>query len=160
MAAPVAMDMDTRIPAGIKLDDGYETLIGFASHPTVRFWEKTVKPPGIDGGDAIETTTMFNVNLRTSAARKLKTLTEATFTAAYDPKVYDEILSLTNRETTVTVLFSDGSTLAFFGFLRLFEPQDCAEGAQPEANITIHPTNVDPVNHVEADPVLVEVAGT
>lgn len=158
MAAPATTVRQT--PAGIKLDDGYSTKIAFAADPDVSFWEKTVQPPGIDGGDAIETTTMHNTTWRTMASRALKTLTEASCTAAYDPNVYNNILSLINVETSVTVHFPDGSTLAFYGFLKTFEVNEHTEGEQPEATITITPTNYDPTNKVEEAPVLTSVAGT
>ncbi len=158
MAAP---DTTARVtPDGIKLDDGFSTQIAFALDADIAFWEKNVQPPGLDGGDAIETTTMHNTAWRTMAPRSLTTMTECTVTAAYDPDLYDEILAIINVRGSITVHFPDGSTLDFFGYLRLFEPQDMEEGAQPEANITIQPTNYDPVNNVEAPPVMTEVAGT
>ncbi len=43
-----------------RLDDGYQTLIEFAENPAIKLWEKSVTPPGIDGGDAIDTTTMLH----------------------------------------------------------------------------------------------------
>lgn len=147
-------------PSGIKLDDGFSTKIAPAADPDVSFWEKTVQPPGIDGGDAIDTTTMHNITWRTMAPRALKTLTECSVTAAYDPNLYNSILSLINLETSWTVRFPDGSTLDFFGFLKNFEPQEHQEGEQPEANITIVPTNQDPTTGAEAAPVLTNVAGT
>jgi hypothetical protein len=58
MAAPVAT---ARVdPTGIKLDDGYRTLVTFATDPNIEFWEKSVTPPGLDGGDALETKTIHN----------------------------------------------------------------------------------------------------
>lgn len=159
MAAPSATARGT--PAGNKLDDGYSTKITFAGLPTVSFWEKTAKPPGIDGGDPIDTTTMHNSTWRTMASRALLTLTQAQTTVAYDPNVYNQIVSsLINSEQAITHRFPDGSTLAYFGFLKSFEPNDLQEGAQPEATIVIVPTNFDPVNKVEAAPVLTSVSGT
>ena len=158
MAAPVPTVRQS--PGGIKLDDGYQTLVTFASDPDIEFWEKTVQPPGIDGGDAIDTTTMHIDEWRTMAARALKTLTESSLTVAYDPILYTSILALINVETTITITFPDGSTLAFYGFLRSFEPSEMSEGEQPEATVNITPTNFDPVNFVEADPVLTNVPGT
>lgn len=158
MAAPVPT---TRVePAGIKLKDGYQTLITFALDPNIEFWEKTVQPPGMDGGDAIEQTTMHNDRWRTMAPRSLVTLTESNTKVAYDPQVYVSILAILNVETTVTVRFPDGSTLAYFGFLRSFEPDELVEGTQPEATVNITPTNFDPVEKVEAGPVLTSVTGT
>ena len=159
MAAPATTERVA--PAGIRLDDGYQTLIAFALDPDVSFWEKTVKPPGLDGGDAIDTTTMHNVTWRTFAARQLKTLTNAQTKVSYDPNVYNNILSnLINREGAITVHFPDGSTLDFFGFLRTFDPQPLTKGQMPRATVAFTPTNYDPANNVEAGPVLTSVAGT
>jgi hypothetical protein len=155
---PVATARGT--PSGIKLDDGFRTLVTFASNPTISFWEKAVTPPGLDGGDAVETTTMHNLTYRTMSPRHLKTMTSTTMTAAYDPAVYTSIVALINVKTTVTVTFPDGSTLAFFGFLQKFDPGELKEGDQPTASITFTPTNQDPTTGVEAAPVLVSVAGT
>ena len=158
MAAPATT---ARVdPVGIKVDDGYQTLIAFEADPDISFWEKTVQPPGMDGEDKINTTTMHNVTWRTFASRALVSLTEASLTVAYDPDAYNQILAILNVEGSITVHFPDGSTLDFFGFLKNFEVQDHEEGAQPEANIIIEPTNYDPVNNVEAGPVLTSVAGT
>lgn len=155
------VDTTRQTPAGIKLDDGFSTKIAFERDPDVSFWEKTVQPPGYDGGDEIDTTTMHNVTYRTMSARRLKTLTEATVTVAYDPAVYTQILNnLLNQEGSVTVHFSDGSKLSFFGYLKTFEPQECTEGEQPEAEITIVPTNADPVTGAETAPTVTSVAGT
>lgn len=158
MAAPTPTPRQS--PTGIKLKDGFSTKITFATKPAISLWEKTVTPPGIDGGDAIEQTTMHNTTWRTFASRSLKTLTDASFTAAYDPICFTDLLALINLETTITVTFPDGSTYAFYGYLRTFEPQEVSEGEQPEANCTITCTNFDPSAHVEAAPVLASVAGT
>lgn len=158
MAAPTPSVRGT--PGGIRLDDGFSSKIAFASDLTIEFWEKTVKPPGLDGGEKIDTMTMHNVTYRTFGPRQLKTLTDLTIKAAYDPIVYQSILALINVRTTITILFPDGSTLAFYGFLQKFEPDDLEEGKQPEATLTITPTNYDPVGHVEAAAVLTNVVGT
>ncbi len=155
MAAPATTARST--PLGIPLGDGYSTKIAFAADADVSFWEKTVGPPGLDGGDAIETTTMHNSTYRTFGARSLITLSESSTTVAYDPDLYDEAIALINVEGAITVHFPDGSTLDFFGFLRTFEPGDNEEGTQPEATLTIQPTNWDPANNVEAAPVMTEV---
>ncbi len=160
MTAPTASSRGNPDSVGIKLPDGYATLVTLAFNPLIKFWEKTVTPPGVDGGDAIEQTTMHNSVWRTMAPRSLKTLTDLEITAAYDPDVYNQIISRINVVTTVTVTFIDDSTIAFYGFIRLFEPQSAEEGTQPEATITITPTNFDPVARVEEGPVIVETSGT
>lgn len=147
-------------PSGIKLDDGFRCVKTFASDTNLEIWEKGVKPPGWDGGDAIETSTMHNVTYRTMASRALRTLTESTVRFAYDPSCYDAFEDLINLETTITDTFPDGSTLAYYGFLKDVEFDELVEGEQPEGTATIVPTNFDPVNKVEAGPALSSVAGT
>ena len=160
MAAPTPTTRVDPSTLGIKLDDGFSTVFTLAVNPSILFWEKTVAPPGIDGGDEIDTSTMFNSTWRTFSPRQLKTLMPFDITAAWDPGVYDQLVTIINVATTGTVTFPDGSTLAFYCFLKTAEPQTHEEGAQPEINLTIVPTNYDPVNNVEAGPVLTNVAGT
>lgn len=150
MAAPTFTARVT--PLGTPLKDGYRTLITFAADPDVLLWEKGVTPPGEDGGDAIDQTTMHNTTRRRSAPRSLTTLTEATFRAAYQPASYGAIIGIINVETVVSIAWPDGTWMAFYGFLRTFQPDELVEGTQPEATCTITPTNWDYVNHVEAGP--------
>jgi hypothetical protein len=149
MAAP-SPNTTERTPSGTKLDDGYQTLIvidqsaaGTDWGDTIAFWEKTVTPPGLDGLEPIDTTTMYNTTYRTFAQRALVTMTDLTVTAAYDPKLYTDIVNLLNEHATITVLFPDGSNVCFFGFLRSFTPGEHVEGSQPEATIVISPLNQD-----------------
>ena len=161
MAAPTPTDrVNPSSKPDIPLQDGFPTLITVSDNPDIGFWEKAVQPPGLEGGDPIETSTMHNSVWRTFTSRELVTMTAISIRAAYDPILYTEILALINLETTFTVTFPDGSQIAFYGFMRSFTPQDCEEGAQPEANIVIEPTNWDPANDVEAGPAVTEVAGT
>lgn len=147
---------------GIKLDDGHSTIVAFERAPGFLIWEKSVTPPGLEGDEAINTTTMHNIIWRTFAARKLFTLTQMTFTGAYDPQIYSaaEIQALCNQEGSITVHFPDLSTLDFFGYLKSFIPGENVEGTQPEATVTIVPTNQDPTTGSEQAPVITEVSGT
>ena len=147
MTAPAHQTRST--PAGKLLKDGYQTLIGMSLDADISFWEKTVQPPGMDGGDAIDITTMHNDVLRTMAPRSLVTMTEMSITAAYDPRLFAQILAVLNKEQTITVFFPNGDKVSFFGFLKNFEPQEVSEGEQPEANLTIVPTNRDPSTGAE-----------
>jgi len=151
MVAPSASARTT--PTGDMLENGFSTLITIASDVDIDFWEKTVQPPGLDGGDSVDVTTMHNTTWRTRAPSALVDLTESTATAAYDPAVYDQIVAIINTETTITITFPDGSTLAFYGYLRTFEPGDNAEGENPEATVTITPTNRDLSTGTEEEPV-------
>ncbi len=138
-------------PVGQRLRNGYRTLVCFAADPNVSLWEKTVQPPGVDGGDPVDTNTMHNDTWFTQAARTLKKMTDGGMTVAYDPAVYDQIVALINVEGSVTIHFPDGSAVAFFGYLKSFEPGDNAEGEQPEATCVIVCTNTDPMDGTEAD---------
>lgn len=158
MAAPSVTTRQT--PGGYRLEDGHSTKIAFARDPDVSFWEVSVKPPGIDGDEKINITTMHNTAWRTFVGRQLKTLTDATTTVAYDPAVYSQIVELCNQEGAITLHFPDGSTESFFGYLKSFEPNEHTEGAMPTAAIVVVCTNYDPTNRVEAAPVLASVAGT
>ena len=158
MAAPSPTARGT--PDGIPLKDGFSTLLTIYSDLTIEFWEKTVKPPGIDGGDAIDGTTMHNTTWRVQRPRSLKSLTPLSLTAVYDPQVYASVLARINDEDTMTITFPDGSTLAFFGFVRNMEMDSNEEGSQPTFTMEVIPTNWDPTNNVEAGPVLTSVAGT
>lgn len=156
MAAPRTAERGT--PAGIKLDDGYSTKVACYDDTDISFWERSVTPPGLDGDEPINTTTMFNVTYRTFSPRALKTLTPFTMSAAYDPDIYDQALALINKNKEWTVTFPDGSTLDFWGFLQKFEPGELVEGTFPEATITVVPTNQDN-DGAEQAAVMTEVAG-
>lgn len=160
MAAPATTVRGT--PIGIKLKDGFSSKIAFNFLPNASFWEKKIKPPGVDGGDAIPQSTMLNTAWRTFASRSLKTLQPITVTAAYDPQLFTPAQrdSIVNNEGSITVYWADGSRVDFYGYCNKIEPGDEEEGAQPEVTLTITPTNYDPVNHVEVGPVYTEVLGT
>lgn len=159
MAAPTATARQT--PAGKPLENGFRSLITFSDNPTIELYEKTVKPPGVESGDPIDITTQHNVEFRTMTPRKLKTLTPGSFKFAYDPVMYTRARQQIGRQQTFTVLFSDGSTLAFYGFLRSIEPDEMTlDDSQPEMTGNFVPTNWDATNDVEAAPLLTSVSGT
>lgn len=152
MAAPTGTARTT--PTGVPLKDGHQSLITLSGDADIEFWEKGVTPPGIDGGDEIDASTMHNSTWRTFFPRSLRTLTNASATVAYKPELYTSIVAQINVEQTFTVTFSDGQALFFFGYLKRFTPQEAVEGEQPEAEIEIVCTNWDPTNNVEEAPVV------
>lgn len=151
MAAPTPTDRQD--PVGVYLCDGYQTLITFAADPDASFWEISVTPPGADGGEPVDGTTMHNETWRTMCVRHLKTLTPASGTAAYDPQVLPQLVNLINVVTSVTVHQPDGSSWTFWGALTQFTIQEHSEGSLPIANFTVTPTNMDPSDGSEAGPV-------
>lgn len=152
MAAPAAVARGT--PDGFLPQNGFGSFITFPTIPQLNIWEKDTGVPGQDGGEAVETTTHHNVTYRTFAPRSLVTLTPFQVVAAYDPCVYDDLLTLININDNITITFFDSSTLAFWGFLQSVEFAPLVDGEQPELTLTIVPTNWDPDNCVEAGPVL------
>jgi hypothetical protein len=137
-----------------RIDDGFATIISFANNPTVKFYEKTVTPPGIDGGGPNDTTTMRNTAYRTRAPKKLKSMTRMTATCSYDPIVFSpsEVWAMTNVNQLITVTFPDGSEVSFYGWLDKFDPGEAREGEQPTATVTIECSNQN-LSGVETAPV-------
>jgi len=125
------------------LQDGYQSLISFAADTTVLFYEKELTPPGVDGGGAIDQTTMLNSTWRTKAPKSLADLTTVNVTVTYDPACYPEAIALVNVNNLITVTFPDGDTLAFWGWLNKFTPGKLAEGEKPTAEIEVIPSNLN-----------------
>jgi hypothetical protein len=142
------------------MPDGFKTTLTFASKPGIALWEQSIKPPSIDGGGPIPTTTMLNVRVRTQRAKKLYTYSAVSGSFAFDPDVMIDIIALVNAEQAITLTWPDGSTMAFWGYLDKFEPGEQKEGDMPMAGVTVEITNWDPVNNVEAEAVYAAAAGT
>lgn len=155
MAAPVATSRGA--PVGFMIENGFSSLITLSNDPTVELWELEVQPPGIDGGEPIDITTMHNIFYRTKRARSLIDLTSFTVVCAYDPAVFVVLRDQVNTEQTITVEWPSSQTLAFYGFIQLAEFAPLVIGEFPQVTLTIVPTNYDHVNCVEAAPVF---AGT
>jgi hypothetical protein len=142
-----------------RIDDGFSTLITLTSGPTggVKFWEKEVTPPGVEGGGANQTTTMRNLVWRTQAPKKLKTMAEGSAKVSYDPAVYDDIVAMINVNQQIEITFPDDSTLNYWGWLDSFVPDAIVEGQQPTATIKIIPSNQNDAGE-ETAPVYADAA--
>lgn len=152
MAAPVATARQA--PDGFMLRDGHVSKFTMSSIPDVELWETDVQPPGLDVGEPIDISTQHNVAFRTMAPPSLVTLTPHTIVAGYDPIIYTFLLAVMGIEQTFTVTFPSGQTLAYYGYVQSVEFSPLVENEMPLATLTIVPTNFDPVNCVEAGPVL------
>lgn len=151
MAAPVATARVT--PTANKPADGFKALITIALDPDIEFWETSITPPGYDGGDPVDTTTQHNNTVRTKAPRDLIDMTDMTSVGLFNPTIYTSIRAVINKPTTITILWPDLSTLAFYGFVRVFAPGDLTEGGRMEGTITVTITNQDPATGAEELPV-------
>ena len=144
-------------PSGIKMKNGYRMLVTLGNVASAPFWEVSVKPPGVDGGDEIDTTTMHNDEWRSKAPRALKDLTNSSTKAAYDPKIWNTILSQVNVPQVITFLWPNGDLLSFYGFLKKWEPSDLTEGEMPTNDFEIVATNEDPATGAEVAPLFNEL---
>jgi hypothetical protein len=147
-------------PTGRRIPDGFVTKITFASQPALGVWEVKVKPSGTDGGELIDITTMFNTKWRTMYPQSLQKSDEITFQAAIDPDAITVLdNSLVNHPDTITESLPDGSTEAFYGVLRKWEPSEWAIGEFPLVTLTVGIMNYDTIANLEQGPVLTQ-AGT
>ncbi len=146
------------VPTGYKMPDGYRTLIVISGKTAIQFWEKSVRPPGLDSGGGIDVTTMLNNTWRT---KRLITVTDSEAKAAFDPDVITDIINYVGRTVTITYWYPDGSSFCFFGFIDKFQPDTFEEGKFPEATLSIMAANEDPANsYIEAGPVFTAASGT
>lgn len=128
-------------PTGKPLENGFVTKIAIAADADIDLWEIEVTPPGIDGDEKVDQTTMWNSTWRTFAPGALATMTPISVNVAYDPECYDQILAIRNTNGWITVHFPNGDTLDFVGFLKSFIPQANTINGRPTAAMTIEPTN-------------------
>lgn len=142
------------------LTNGCITTVAFSAVAGYPLFEISVTPPGIDNGDEIDTTTMWNDSCRTKYPRCWDEWTPASMRVAYDPEFYGVYTSLIGVNQSVTVTFPNGDTLDFFGYMKSFIPSELEDGKFPEAEVEIVVTNWDPVNCEEWCPHFTEAAGT
>jgi len=125
------------------LVDGYQTLIEFTENTAVKFIEKTVTPPGISAGGAIDTTNMANDKWRTKSPKSLLELLDSGVSVQWDPAVYAQIITMAGKNNLITITFPDATTFAFWGWLDTFDPGEMQEGEEPLADVTIIASNVN-----------------
>ena len=158
MAAPGVTARIT--PTGFKMPDGYQTTYAFALNPAVQVWEQIVTPASQDGGEAIDTTTMFSAKYRTKDHQSLVDIMDAEVEAMYDPIMWIELLNMLNITQAITEHYPNHATLAYWGFLRKVQKMPMEIGKPPKCKLTITVSNWDPINFVEAGPVFTDSSGT
>lgn len=158
MAAPAAANAIRTTPGGLPLRDGFATIIGFAGDPDIELYEKESTAPG-QQVEEIDTTTFWNTKRRTKWPRTLIEDTDGSFTCAFDPVCRTSIEAQIGVNQEISVMFNDGSTWAFWGFLKSFIPQSASDGEQPEAQVEFVVTNTDD-SFAEQNPEVVQVAGS
>ena len=148
-------------PTGKFIKEGFPCKLAFARLPAANFWERVVGSPSIDGGDAIDITTHFNLKARTKEFRRLYEHGEFTVQAMVDPLLKTQIKNtLINQNGAITRHYPDGTTEDFFGALRMAEFSEDDSGEPMIVTLTVTPSSYDPANRVESEFVVTEVAGT
>lgn len=123
--------------------DGHGALVSFASDSSVQMWAKEITPLGLEGGGPIDVTTMNNTAWRTQYPKTLKQAKALSMVVAYDPAVYDEIITMLNSNQAITLTFNDNSTVVFYGWINDFQPGRISSGEQPTAELTIEVSNLN-----------------
>lgn len=159
MAAP---SVTTRVtPGGRMLRDGYKITIALSLDPDIAFQEVAITPPALEGGEEIDITTQWNDRWITYAMQQLMKLGNLTFTCAYDPDCYNLCQTILNNDSgSWTLKFADGTTIAAYGGLKSFTPDQMVKGTQPRATGVLVATNFDRTNNVEAGILVTSVSGT
>lgn len=160
MAAPTPTTRT--LPTGYKMPEGFKSLVTFSSYPSLDIWEIENKPPSVESGDPINTTTQHNITWRTFYLPRLKTLKPFTIKFAYDPDILmTNLLALIgDNSQTITFLMPQNANICFYGGMQSYELDALKEKEFPTGSMTIVPTLFDTVNKVEAAPVLTPAAGT
>lgn len=140
------------------IEDGFSTTLTLAEG-SITFEEVRITPPGIDGGGAINTTTMRNTRRRTKKPKQLVDTTDTQCSGKYAPELYDEIMDQIQVNQEITVTYPDLSTYVFWGWIDNFQPGEHVEGEMPLADFTIIASNVDDAGD-EHEPVMTATGTT
>lgn len=114
--------------------EGYATTIDLGG---VVIWELESTPPGIDGGNPINVTSMRNTLWETQLPKTLKKLTMAKFKCAFAGEAYNTLNALINVNRPMVITLPDGKRISAWGWLRKFIPDPLKEGEQPTADVEI-----------------------
>jgi hypothetical protein len=126
------------------LKDGFGITVTLTGHDfSLLLDPSSITPPGIDGGDAIDTTTHSNSAVRTKHPRSLKEITDAAMTVVYDPDAWDDIVSAVNDNVAITFAFPGAAfgSVVVYGYLKSFIPNEYVEGEQATAECVLVITN-------------------
>ena len=158
MTAPTAATRGT--PTAWKIDQGYRILVANSANLAINLWEIEVTPSGADGGDAIQTSTQLTQQWHTKRPRKLINNEGAKLKFQLAAGSKAQITALINVEATITEIYPDGSTYAYYGYFKSVKFGTFKEGEKPTGDLEIVETDWDYVNGVEAGPVFTPAYGT
>jgi hypothetical protein len=108
----------------------------------------------------MNTSTQFNVKYHTKRPRKLINTEGAKIKFQLAAGTKAEVEALINLEATITEIYPDGSTYAYFGYYKSVKFAAFKEGEKPTGDLEIVETDWDYVNSVEAGPAFAPAYGT
>ena len=125
------------------LTDGQGSYI-LVTGPILPVWDAQIEsikvtPPAVEGGDAIDLTTMSNDEWQTFGGKTLKELGDVTTSISWDPELYEDLTPFISKgvERDFYVVFPDGTSLKFQGEIKSFTPDTLTIGERPTATIVI-----------------------
>ena len=111
---------------------------------------------GVDGGEKLEAVCLDNTEWMTYLPQTLKSVPDMGFTGKFDPTEWQGIVDEVNVNQLITINFSyqgnDLGSIAFWGYLKAFTPNEGAIGTRWDATGTIVCTNMN-ASDVETGPV-------
>ena len=126
------------------MKDGHGITLSIAGHDFSLVLDPTeITPPGIEGGDPIENTTLSNTAVTTKVPPALKKITDGKLTVTYNPGEQADIDSAIGDNAAITITFPDAgdATLVFYGYLKEFTPGELKKGELPTAECSFVATN-------------------
>lgn len=130
--------------------DGFKTTLTLFTDSLS--FEIEVTPPAIDGGEPIPQDHMRSGFLSVFFPRKRQKLGPLTLLVAWDSFNYYQVtqniapgsinspVATVNKNQFMSIVFSDGSVLGFWGAVTKFEPGAMKDGERPTATIIVMPT--------------------
>jgi len=116
----------------------------------------TLAALGIDGGEKLDASCLDNTEWMTFLPQTLKLVPDMGFTAKFDPAEWTALKDEVNVNQLLTIAFdyqgNDLGSIAFWGYLKAFTPNEGAIGTRWEATGTIVVTNMN-ASDVETGPV-------
>lgn len=124
------------------LKDGFSTRHAFAEG-ALSVEEVETTPPGVDGGDGIDQTSMANNTFRTEYPRALKTITPGGCRVKYKSDSITAIIAQVNVVQKITTSMPDGTDQVWWGWIKSFIPDGLTEGGLPTANMEMRSSGMD-----------------
>jgi hypothetical protein len=156
MAAPSYTARQT--PAGKKLKSGWRTLITLSADPNIEFHEVECKPLSYSVA-LIDDTTQHSVRYEQQSCETLIKSGNMELTVEYDPVCNQSIRAQLGVHQTISILYPDLATEAFFGAVVEWNPEPLKRGEKPKASVVIAHLGQD-ANCIEQGPVYVAGPGT